>query len=217
MTRNWINSSLIFRYQQQIKHIVLLPGEEVKFGRDSSNDIKLALFPLHEVVYQLATADISRQHFVIRRKKDKYTIQDLGSTNGTSVNCIAVIKQEQCLQHQQTIDIGGVLELKVFLNNGAMWLKRITNTPQESYLLFADEISIGSDDSSVLMLPDNGLNNCQACIRYQDKRYAISKLNEQGKLLVDNVAIEKMQEYWLGNETHITLGDIDILFKIQQD
>ena len=52
-----LNASLTFKKGNDIQHIILLPGKRVTFGRDNSNDIKLALFPLDDVVLQWATAD----------------------------------------------------------------------------------------------------------------------------------------------------------------
>lgn len=216
MSEKAVNASLIFRDHDELKHILLLPGEEVRFGRDQNNDIRLALFPLQDIVFQLATADISRQHFAIQRKDDKYLIQDMGSTNGTSVNCIAVLKKERWLQDQEIIDVGGVLDIKVAIKNGVLQLSRITNTPQEAYWLFKEQISIGKADDNVLVLVHPAVCHHHAHICYRDKKYTIAKVDVEGPVAVNGVPVPEGRNLELENETHITLGGLDILFKLQE-
>jgi pSer/pThr/pTyr-binding forkhead associated (FHA) protein len=208
-----INASLMIRALNEIKHILLLPGERIKFGRDHSNDIRLALFPLQDTVFQVATADISRQHFIVRRRENGYTIQDMGSTNGTSVNCIAVLKKEKLLYNGEIIDIGGVLDFKVILKDKVLHLQRITNTPQESYLLFPEEITIGSSEENAVMLTTPGVAAHHARIRYRDYRYTISNVDTEGIIIVNGIPLEK-QEWVLEDESHITLGETEVLFKL---
>lgn len=210
-----VNASLIFRELGELKHVILLPGEEVTFGRDVNNDIRLALFPLQDIIFQLATADISRHHFVIRHQEGGYTIQDMKSTNGTSVDCIAVLKKERPLKDGQIIDIGGVLDLRVSLKGEQLRLDRITNTSQESYVFFRKEMVIGSAPDSVLAFfhPDVVLNHIK--IRYENKRYALSKIDQENRVTVNGKPLEG--ETWMEDKMHINLGTFEILFKLQQD
>ncbi len=210
-----MNASLIFRDRDELKHILLLPGDEVRFGREQNNDIRLALFPLQDIVYQLATADISRQHFAIRRKDGQYLIQDLGSTNGTSVNCIAVLKKEHWLQDQEIIDVGGVLDLKVTIKERVLQLSRLTNTPQEAYWLFTDDITIGKAEENILVLAHGAVCHYHARIHYQQKKYTIIRSNAEGSVAVNGVPVPEERNLELENETHITLGGLDLLFKLQ--
>lgn len=91
-----MNASVTFKdYNNKIKHIILLPHEIVSFGRDCQNDITLTLSPVENNVFRVATTDISRRHFIIKRKADCFTIKDCNSTNGTSLNCIALINKEK--------------------------------------------------------------------------------------------------------------------------
>lgn len=209
------NASLVFRNEHEIKYTLLLPNEEVRVGRDPANDIRLALFPIQDVVCQMANADISRNHCIIRRRADGYTIQDLGSTNGTSVDCIAVLKKERWLQDGHLIDIGGVLEMRVALRGNSMLLRRISNAPHESYLLFSNKITIGSDPDDSICLDNSCLLPRHAEISYQanTRQYSIRLGEEHAGMKIDNIPAKFGQEYNLQNEICISLGDIDLLFK----
>ena len=208
-----INASLTFKKGNDFQHIILLPGNQATFGRDNSNDIKLALFPLDDVVLQWATADISRQHFVIVRKDDGYAIRDLESTNGTSINCIALLTKEEYLRDHSVVDVGGVLDLKVNLLADWLWLHRITNTPEESYLLFREKVELG--DLCGLHTPANCNCHHRAQIRYDGRRYWLEKAGNDNSsvVLLNDSKLKAGNPLDLKAEDHITLGDLSILFK----
>ncbi len=210
-----MNASLTLKYKKQGLHIILLPEDRVSFGRDQTNDVRLALFPLEEYALQSATADISRKHFEIHRKEDEYWIKDVGSTNGTSLNCIALLSKEKPLLPNQTIDVGGVLELKVIIKNGILWLHRLNNIPQESYLLFPQEISIGNTVENTLCLTEESLREYQAKIFYkrEDSSYWIQ--SQSGKIIIEDQILEKNAPYCMKKETKILLGEnILVIFNL---
>lgn len=210
------NASLIYRESEELKHVILLPGEKVKFGRDHVNDIRLALYPIQELVFQLATTDISRQHFVVSRKNENYTIRDMDSTNGTSVDCIAVIDKETPLTNGQIVDVGGVLDLRVDVRDKALSLRRVTNTPQESYLLFSDSITLGCSPDDVLTIKGANVSPQHGRIGYHGSTYSISRFNDSATILVNSIPLSPGEQHVLKSETHIAIGEVDILFKLHK-
>lgn len=210
-----INASLVFRDANQLRHMILLPGNEVNFGRDHLNDIQLALFPQQEMVFQLATADISRQHFIIRREEQGYVILDLGSTNGTSVDCVAILKKPRVLKDQEVIDIGGVLDLQVTLRGKILQLQRMTNTPQEAYVLFTGEVTIGSAPDNCIVVTNADVMPYHAKIQYQSKLYTIAPVDQQSKIKVNDTELQPTDTQALCDQSHIWFGTTEILFRLQ--
>lgn len=211
-----MNSSLTLKYKKQILYILLVPKEKITFGRDNTNDVRLALFPLEEYLFQTATADISRRHFMIARTNEGYTIQDIGSTNGTSIDCIALLSKERKLLDGHTIDVGGVLDLKVAQRGKALWLRRITNTPQESYLLFPEEITLGKATGNTLVIPDDFIQNEHAKISYDGSSYWLDVL--EGTTLVNDTLLKVGEHYRLQGEDKIILGEnLLLLFNVLPD
>jgi pSer/pThr/pTyr-binding forkhead associated (FHA) protein len=74
--------------------VIELEEEEVIIGRDPSCRI------------QLPSTNVSRTHARIFFRNDEYYIEDLGSTNGTYVNGIRIVKC--ALRKNDLIYIGGV-------------------------------------------------------------------------------------------------------------
>lgn len=70
-----------------------LVGEEVSFGREKDNTIS---YP---------DLSVSRHHFKIHQKKDKFVLEDLGSGNGTLLNNKKV-KGTSPLKHNDNIQVG---------------------------------------------------------------------------------------------------------------
>lgn len=68
-------------------------GEEVSFGREKDNSIS---YP---------DLSVSRHHFKIHHKKDKFILEDLGSGNGTLLNNKKV-RGTSPLQHNDNIQVG---------------------------------------------------------------------------------------------------------------
>ena len=210
-----MNASLTLKYKKQGTHIILLPKEKVSFGRDQTNDVRLALFPLEEYALQAATGDISRKHFSIYRKEDIYYIQDVGSTNGTSLDCIALLSKEKILNPKQTIDVGGVLELKAIIKNKALLLYRLNNVPQESYLLFPKEITIGNAIENTLAFAEEETQDYQAKIFYKEEEETYWIEAQAGKIFAEQTLLQQNIPYCLEKETHILLGDnILMLFNL---
>ena len=76
------------------ERIIELEGREVVIGRSS------------ECVIYLPVDTVSRNHARVFLRNEEYTIEDLGSANGTYVNGIKVVK---CvLRNNDHITIGGV-------------------------------------------------------------------------------------------------------------
>ena len=209
-----MNASLTLKYKKQAMHIILLPGDKISFGRDQTNDVRLALFPLEEYVLQSATADISRKHFEIYRENNRYWIQDVGSTNGTSLNCIALLTKAKPLSPSHIIDVGGVLEMKIIMKNDTLWLHRINNVPQESYLLFSKEITIGNTEENTLCFTEESTQEYQAKIFYKgDNTYWIEL--KKGKILIEQNPLNVDDPCCLEKETQLLLGEnILMLFNL---
>lgn len=72
-----------------------LLGERIVLGRDPSCDIVIA------------GRLISRQHAAIRRRGTSYTLEDLGSRNGTSING-EMLAGPRALHDGDQIDLGGI-------------------------------------------------------------------------------------------------------------
>lgn len=210
-----MNASLTLKYKKQGIHIILLPKEKVSFGRDQTNDVRLALFPLEEYALQSATADISRKHFVIYRQNEQYFIQDSLSTNGTSLDCIALLAREKALSSGQIIDVGGVLELKAIIKDKALLLHRLNNVPQESYLLFSHEIYIGTSQENTLSFKEETTQDYQIRILYKEEEETYWIETKEGKVVLEQTPLEPNNPYCLEKETHILLGEsILVLFNL---
>lgn len=208
---------LTFGHRNNVQHMILISGDEITFGRDASNDVRLFLAPLEEPLFQTATADISRQHFKIRRRDFDYTIQDLNSTNGTSINCIGLLSKEQILQHGQIIDVGGVLELKVVIRNHHLWLRRITNLPQDSYLMVRPEgFTLGNQNDCLLVIATEHQDIFQAKIRFEEGSWVLS--NEQNTIImVDQKPLAYGKQYTLGQGNDIVFGHELLLFQSEKN
>ncbi|WP_372367201.1 FHA domain-containing protein [Candidatus Uabimicrobium sp. HlEnr_7] len=206
------NAYLRFKKQNISHKILLLPGSTVEFGRDKSNDVKLALYPLEEISFQWATTDISRKHFVIERKNSQYTIKDDGSTNGTSVDCLAVLNRERSLDDKQILDVGGVLDLEISMRKNNMLLKRIGNTPQESYFLFYEDFTVGTSPESCIFIEKSVRN--QATITYKNDQYFIKPSEENSNIYVNDKLIEYKKETPLNQEAKISMTNNNVFFEI---
>jgi hypothetical protein len=84
---------VIIRLGSQPEEVYLLDANLTSLGRESSNDIVIADY------------EVSRRHARILHKDDGYSIEDLGSTNGTFVNGYRLAGQAQ-LFHGDTIELG---------------------------------------------------------------------------------------------------------------
>lgn len=207
---------LTFGHRNNVQHILLISGDEITFGRDASNDVRLFLAPLEEPLFQTATADISRQHFKIRRRGTSYTIQDLSSTNGTSLNCIGLVSNEQLLQNNQIIDVGGVLEMKIHIRNNNLWLRRLTNLPQDSYLLVALEgVTLGNQPDCSLMIATEYQDVFRASIQYNNTNWLVVNQSET-PIMVDQKPLLCSKEYLLGQGSDIVFGHELLLFQVEK-
>ncbi len=202
-------------HRNNTQKIMLLYSDQIMFGRDASNDVRLYLAPLEESIFQTATADISRQHFKICRQDFGYTIYDLNSTNGTSINCVGITK-EQPLQHNQIIDVGGVLELNVILKQDVLWLQRINNLPQESYLIFKEDgFTLGNDASNTIVVASDSHNSYKIKILYDGDNWVLIN-HQETPVQVNNNPIFYGNHFILSNSSDIILGNEIILFQIEK-
>lgn len=207
------NAYLRFKKENTNHRVMLLPGNKVDFGRDKSNDVKLALYPLEEISFQWATTDISRKHFVIERSSSfDYTIKDDGSTNGTSVDCLAVLNQAKKLCDKQIVDVGGVLDLEITMCKNNMLLKRIGNTPEESYFLFGEDFTIGTSPESCIFIEKSVRN--QAIISFKDNQYFVKPSGENSNIYVNDKLIEYKEETPLNQEAKISMTNNNVFFEI---
>lgn len=206
------NACLQFKCNQKNNKVFLYPDEQIVFGRDKNNHVKLALHPLEEISFQWATTDISRRHFTIERKEHQFFIRDAGSTNGTSVNCLAVLDKNKALEDKQIIDVGGVLDLETNMFDKNMLLKRISNSPEDSYLIFSNEFTVGTSPESCVFIGKSVRN--QAIIGYKSDEYYISPSEENSNIYVDGTLIKYGAETALKKEAKISMANNNIFFKI---
>jgi hypothetical protein len=83
--------------------LVMSDGQRITLG---ANPVRIGRLPGCDIV--LADPNVSRRHAEVRRTDDGlggYLVADLGSTNGTRVNGIAI--QSQRLEHGDEITVGG--------------------------------------------------------------------------------------------------------------
>ncbi|MCC6403335.1 MAG: FHA domain-containing protein [Fimbriimonadaceae bacterium] len=76
--------------------VFLLAGESKTVGRDAGAEIALA-----------AESSVSRSHARLVPEGDGYTVEDLGSSNGTFVNGVRLIAPTR-LQRGDTVQFAGV-------------------------------------------------------------------------------------------------------------
>lgn len=97
-----MDEKLIFQAGSQPGKEVLLTGDEITFGRDPEN------------IVVLDDVQISRHHLRIYRENQNWLVEDLNSTNGTTVNGKA-LKKAQKLKHDDTVTMGEDVTFKVVL------------------------------------------------------------------------------------------------------
>jgi pSer/pThr/pTyr-binding forkhead associated (FHA) protein len=97
-----MDEKLIFQSGSQPGKEVLLSGDEITFGRDPENTVVLE------------DVQISRHHLRIYREKQNWLVEDLNSTNGTTVNGKA-LKKAQKLKHDDIVTMGEDVTFKVIL------------------------------------------------------------------------------------------------------
>ncbi|MDK2979931.1 MAG: hypothetical protein PWQ55_278 [Chloroflexota bacterium] len=99
-----MDEKLIFQTESQQGKEVLLSGEELTFGRDPENTVVID------------DIQISRHHLRIYRDKQNWLVEDLKSTNGSSLNGKA-LKKAQKLKNGDVLTMGEDITLKVVLND----------------------------------------------------------------------------------------------------
>ena len=99
-----MDEKLIFQTESQQGKEVLLSGEELTFGRDP------------ECTVVIDDIQISRHHLRIYRDKQNWLVEDLKSTNGSSLNGKA-LKRAQKLKNGDLLTMGEDITLKVVLND----------------------------------------------------------------------------------------------------
>lgn len=102
-----MDEKLIFQTESQQGKEVLLSGEELTFGRDPENTVVID------------DIQISRHHLRIYRDKQNWLVEDLKSTNGSSLNGKA-LKKAQKLKNGDLLTMGEDITLKVVLNDEKM-------------------------------------------------------------------------------------------------
>ncbi|MDQ7035977.1 MAG: FHA domain-containing protein [Anaerolineae bacterium] len=76
-----------------------LVGDTLSLGRDATNDISIE------------DPEVSRYHLRLKWQGDGYTVEDLGSTNGTRINSGARIQSTVKLQPGQALMLGDAIIL----------------------------------------------------------------------------------------------------------
>ena len=99
---NFMDEKLIFQSGSQSGKEVLLSGDEITFGRDPENTVVLD------------DVQISRHHLRIYRETQNWLIEDLDSTNGTTVNG-KTLRKAQKLKHDDTVTMGEDVTFAVVL------------------------------------------------------------------------------------------------------
>lgn len=90
---------LVVRRGPQLNKMYKLAGDDLSLGRDATNDISIE------------DPEISRYHLRLKWQGDGYTVEDLGSTNGTRINSGARIHGEVKLQPGQALMLGDAIIL----------------------------------------------------------------------------------------------------------
>jgi pSer/pThr/pTyr-binding forkhead associated (FHA) protein len=99
---SFMDEKLIFQTESQSGKEVELSGDEITIGRDPENSVVVD------------DVQISRHHVRIFRDKQNWLIEDLNSTNGTTVNNKA-LKKAQKLKHGDLVTMGEDSKFKVVL------------------------------------------------------------------------------------------------------
>ena len=88
---------LVVRRGPNLNRIYPLSNEVISLGRDATNDI------------QIDDPEVSRYHLRLRWANNVYTVEDLGSTNGTRINGGARITEETPLYPGQALMLGDTI------------------------------------------------------------------------------------------------------------
>lgn len=95
------NPSLVITVGLQPGQIFPLKADSIRIGRDMTNDIVLQ------------DPEVSRFHVMLRARDGTYIIEDIGSTNGTTVNGTPLIaKSPQILRSNDTLTLAKTIELR---------------------------------------------------------------------------------------------------------
>ena len=88
---------LVVRRGPNLNKIFPLSNEVISLGRDSTNDI------------QIDDPEVSRYHLRLKWANNVYSVEDLGSTNGTRINSGARITEETPLYPGQALMLGDTI------------------------------------------------------------------------------------------------------------
>jgi hypothetical protein len=128
------------------------------FGRDQQrSDVRLfvePIMPVHLNAQNISLSKkISSRHFQVQASPSQ--IEDLGSSNGTTAAGRKLYPQNPLpLSAATELDIAGVLSLRAepipsSEGKGSVLLKRISNTPEKSYLVLGDGVGIWPKSSDL--------------------------------------------------------------------
>jgi hypothetical protein len=90
---------MVVRRGPQLNKMFKLAGDVISLGRDATNDITIE------------DPEVSRYHMRLRWQGDGYSVEDLGSTNGTRINSGARIQGEVKLLPGQALMLGDAIIL----------------------------------------------------------------------------------------------------------
>lgn len=101
---------VVIAHTQPLPSVYPLDGEIIEVGRGTTNNVIIV------------EAEISRSHLRLTMSRQGYIIEDLGSTNGTSLNGI-LLKEAQLLHDGDVIRIGTSIIMR-FTNNPQMFMSK---------------------------------------------------------------------------------------------
>lgn len=115
----------------------------VTAGRDLSNDIVI-----HD-------PEISRYHLRLRRHKQEYVVEDMGSTNGTFLNN-RPLREPQVLENADVITLGSMVQLQYVTQPGTA-SQPDDDTDEFATLAQSDAAQMARDDTLQLAMVDGSL------------------------------------------------------------
>ncbi len=207
-------------FSSRLRERYLREGDQLTIGRSMSNDI------------QIAEGHISRQHAVLACKQGRFTIDDVGSANGTFINGVQVFGKNPLTIGDEIHLFVSLLKLlapteepsvdptdRVSAVVGDSASLRITEGPQQGqiFALLKEEIYIGRStpkSSWEVALQDPTVSRPHAFLVKEEKYWKLFDLGSVNGTSVNNRPITGGKAQRLYNGDRIMFGGTMTVFHL---
>ena len=227
-------SARSFRYSLDDQECIVrvISGDSISFGRHSGQDVCLRIHPTSNEENARLTSRISGSHFRLNYDTGSIIIEDLNSTNGTSVEDQRLQSESRRkLLHQERIQVADALELSVQMYPSAeehgkvecCLISRVNNLPMKSYLWLIDHAEIGSEQRAAINVPakqqafhggldfgNDSSSSCVAHLKQASDTLTVASLSKN--VSINGVDLSNGESKPLFVDDKLKLGDTEFLF-----